>query len=219
MYKRQVYGYERVSGIGIKAGFRPADVIIVDLGVFPRSELLSNIVTLGPHGGALTDEFQRTCVEGIYACGGCAELKDASLEANRPIPTPDVSYKSGMIAGYNAGGLKFKTVGYVKKIVASLFDLEIASIGATKAEAERYGVPHYAIEKHHERVMVRLLLEKGTERLIGVQMIGPSSAKLAEWAALAIRNHLTAPELAAHHLDLSIPVAKALSLALDEAIK
>lgn len=215
----RVYGYGKISGIETETGFKSTDILIVDLGMVPRGKILSGIIKLGPHGGIPTNAFQGVGVEGIYACGSCAEVNDASIELRRPIPTLDVSHTSGMVAGYNAAGLKIATHGYVRKVRLNLYGLEMISIGATEMEAKKYGIPHYTIEADFKEAIVKVILEKDTERLLGVQGLGPGSSAMLEWIALAIKGRMTAHDLLAHHFDLSTPSSIALHLALDEAIK
>lgn len=215
----KVYGYERISGIETETGFKPVDALIVDLGMVPRGEILSRVVKLGLHGGIPTDAFQGAGVEGIYACGSCAEVNDASLEFRRPIPTLDVSYKSGMIAGYNAAGLRLATHGYVRKVGLDVYGLEILSVGATETETEKYGIPHYTVEVDFRGAIVKVVLERNTGRVLGVQSLGPGSLTMSEWMALAIKKRMTVHELLAHHFSLSAPAPIALNLALEEAIK
>ncbi len=215
----RVYGYEKISGIETETGFKSADILIIDLGIVPRGDVLSNVVKLGLHGGIPTDAFQGTEVEDVYACGSCAEVNDVSLEFKRPIPTLDVSHRSGMIAGYNAAGLRIATRGYVRKVQLNVHGLEILSVGATEAEAKKYGIPCRTIEADFRGAVVKLILEKGTGRVLGVQSIGPGSSTMAEWTALAVEERMLAQEVLAYNFDLSAPTHIALNLALEEAIR
>lgn len=215
----KVYGYERISGIETESGFKPTDLLIVDLGVVPRGGLLHGIVRLGLHGGIPTDMFQGVGVEDIYACGSCAEVNDAALGVNRPIPTAEVSRASGMVAGYNAAGLKIAARGYVRKMWLNLHGLEITSVGITEAEAKRYEIPYETFEASFKNALVKVIIEKSSRRLMGVQGLGPSSPTIPECIALVIKGYMTVYDLFVHNLEFSTQFSTALHLALEEAIK
>ena len=86
-------------------------------------------------------------------------------------------------------------------------DPQVATVGYSEAEAHHDGietdsrlltldnVPR-ALANFDTRGFIKLVIEEGSGRLIGVQAVAPEAGELIQTAVLAIRNRMTVQELA-----------------------
>ncbi len=86
-------------------------------------------------------------------------------------------------------------------------DPQVATVGLSEQQAHHEGietdsrtltldnVPR-ALANFDTRGFIKLVVEEGSHRLIGVQVVAPEAGELIQAAALAIRNRMTAQELA-----------------------
>lgn len=111
------------------------------------------------------------------------------------------------LAAMNAltGDMKWYDASAVPAVVFT--DPQVATVGRTKANAGRSGldvqtsvltldhVPR-ALAARDTRGLVKLVRERGSERLLGAHLVAPEGADAIQTAALAIRCRLTTRELA-----------------------
>jgi mercuric reductase len=86
-------------------------------------------------------------------------------------------------------------------------DPQVATVGYSEAEAHLKGietdsrtltldnVPR-ALANFDTRGFIKLVIEEGSRRIIGVQAVAPEAGELIQTAVLAIRNRMTVQELA-----------------------
>ncbi|MHA1741597.1 MAG: FAD-dependent oxidoreductase [Candidatus Thorarchaeota archaeon] len=185
----------------------PADAVIVATGVRPVTELAESIgVEIGPTRGIKVDDHMRTNLDGVYACGDCAE--HVEFVTRRPFAggLGTVAVRQGRVAGINAAGGDAKFPGIVGAKVTRLFGVEIASTGLTEDLARRFEVtvvkgsvkgltrpPYYQGGKE---IKVKTIYEKSTGRLVGGQIVGPEDAAMRiNVITLGIQQHVDAPGL------------------------
>lgn len=191
----------------------PADLIILGLGVAPNSELAKDAgLRLGPRESIKVDARQQTETANIWAAGDCAQ--SYHLVSRRPvhIALGTVANKQGRIAGMNLGGRPATFPGVVGTAITKFMDTECARTGLNEREIKELGL-EYAIgmvEAHtlpryypgSAPISVKVLAEKGSARLLGVQIVGgPGSAKRIDTAATALHAGFSLEELL--YLDLS----------------
>ncbi|HFV2350192.1 TPA: mercuric reductase, partial [Escherichia coli] len=86
-------------------------------------------------------------------------------------------------------------------------DPQVATVGYSEAEAHHDGIKTdsrtltldnvpCALANFDTRGFIKLVVEEGSGRLIGVQAVAPEAGELIQTAALAIRNRMTVQELA-----------------------
>ncbi len=123
----------------IKGREIPNDIIIVSCGVRPNLRLAKMAGIETSEYGIATDERMETSMKDVYACGDCAQV--SSLIDKRPfsayLATP--AYEQGKVAAINACGGEARYEGALATFVSLIGDLEIASVGFNKAQAESYG--------------------------------------------------------------------------------
>lgn len=135
-------------------------------------------------------------------CDSCAvHVKDA-LEKVPGVQSADVSYAKG------SAKLAIEVGTSPDALTAVVFtDPQVATVGYSEAEAHHDGiktdsrtltldnVPR-ALANFDTRGFIKLVVEEGSGRLIGVQAVAPEAGELIQTAALAIRNRMTVQELA-----------------------
>ncbi len=214
-------------------GSLPADLVLLATGVCPRTELAEAAgIQLGPTGAIAVDERMLTSVNSIYAAGDCAEVRH--LVTGRPayIPLGTTANKQGRVAGENAAGGNARFEGVVGTLVTQVFELEVAKTGLGVQQAKAHGFQPDAVAitstsrakyLRGKPILVKLIWDRPTGRLLGCQMAGEEGvAKRIDVAAMALHGCLRVPDML--HLDLSYappfaPVWDPILIAANEAMK
>ncbi len=153
-------------------------------------------VKTGRRGVIEVNEYLETNIEGIYAIGdavgGMMLAHKASAE--------------GKAAAANAMGKKISIDSH--KIPGAVFTYpEIASVGFTEEEVKKKGIDYRTgtfdfrgLGKAHAigelSGMVKILSDSTTDEILGVHIIGPQASVIIHEAAVAMRNGLTAKDIA-----------------------
>jgi NAD(P)H-nitrite reductase large subunit len=104
------------------------DLLIIAIGVIPRTELVSG-TDVKTHRGIIVDKFMRTNVSNVYASGDVAEAYDFVLGENRLLPLWPLAQQEGKVAGYNMAGKKVEYPGGTAMSALKYFSIPIISIG------------------------------------------------------------------------------------------
>ncbi len=176
-----------------------ADKLLVATGRAPNTRNLALDaagVTLNPQGAIVIDPGMRTSVEHIYAAGDCTDQPQFVY----------VAAAAGTRAAINmTGGDAALNLTAMPAVVFT--DPQVATVGYSEAEAHHDGietdsrtltldnVPR-ALANFDTRGFIKLVVEEGSGRLIGVQAVAPDAGELIQTAVLAIRNRMTVKELA-----------------------
>lgn len=191
----------------------PADLVIFSVGLKPGVTLAQQAgLALGPTGAVAVDDQQRTSQPNVYAAGDVAESHHLVTGKPAYIPLGTTANKQGRVAGANAAGGNDYFKGIVGTAVVKVFELEAARTGLSERQARTEGfevetaVVTASAQAHympkHTPVHVKLVFERGSQRLLGAQMVGQSGvAKRIDVAAAALQAGWTTAELA--DLDLS----------------
>ncbi len=154
-------------------------------------------VTLGPKDEIVVDDYLRTSVPGIYAIG----------DVTNKVQLAHVASAQGLAAVATIMGRPAR-VNY-DAVPNCIYTLpEIAAVGLTKEAATERGLavkagkfPFLASGKAlcsgETEGMVKVIAEEGSDRVIGVFIMGPHATELIAEGALAVSKGLTANELAA----------------------
>ncbi|HEU5014667.1 MAG TPA: FAD-dependent oxidoreductase [Roseiflexaceae bacterium] len=202
----------RVTCIQTTQGKLDTDMVLLATGVRPNSELAAGAgIKLGAKGAIAVDDRLRTSAPNVYAAGDCAEHFDRVTGQPNWVPLGTTANKQGRIAGTNAAGGDERFRGIVATTITRVFDLEVGRTGVTSREAERHGmdvatavVDYTDIAGYypgHAPIRVKLIAEKGSGRLLGVQAAGKGVDKRIDVAATALTAGMTVEEFA--WLDLS----------------
>ncbi len=118
-----------VGGVILTKGDQvPCDLVIVAIGVIPRTELVVG-TPVKINRGIVVDNTMQTNVPDVYASGDVAEAYDFILNQNRLLPLWPLAVLEGRIAGYNMAGKKTTYMGGTNMSSLKYFGIPIVSIG------------------------------------------------------------------------------------------
>ncbi|MFJ6937833.1 FAD-dependent oxidoreductase [Streptomyces sp. NPDC101132] len=212
-------GDGRVRAVATADGTEyPADVVVLGIGVEPRTELARAAgLPLGDSGGLLTDLSMRVRGhEDVWAGGDCVEVLDLVSGRNRHIPLGTHANKHGQVIGSGVGGGYATFPGVVGTAVSKVCDLEIARTGLREKDALAVGLRFVTATitstntagyyPGATEMTVKMLAERRTGRLLGVQIVGgPGSAKRVDIAAVALTAGMTVEQVVALDLGYAPP--------------
>ncbi|MFI7504508.1 FAD-dependent oxidoreductase [Streptomyces sp. NPDC049687] len=207
-----------VRAVVTKDGEYPADVVVLGIGVRPETALAQAAgLPLGAHGGLLTDLAMRVRGhEGIWAGGDCVEVLDLVSGQERHIALGTHANKHGQVIGTNVGGGYATFPGVVGTAVSKVCDLEIARTGLREKDARRVGLQYETVTIESTSragyypgaspMTVKMLAERRTGRLLGVQIVGrEGAAKRVDIAAVALTAGMTVDRMTALDLGYAPP--------------
>ncbi|MCM6773491.1 FAD-dependent oxidoreductase [Nocardia sp. CDC159] len=208
----------RARAVATADGEYPADVVVLGIGVRPATDLAHAAgLPLGASGGLLTDLAMRVRGhENIWAGGDCVEVLDLVSGSLRHIPLGTHANKHGQIIGAGVGGDYATFPGVVGTAVSKVCDLEVARTGLREKDARRVGLQYVTttIESTSRAgyfpgaapMTVKMLAERRTGRLLGVQIVGREGAgKRIDIAAVALTAGMTVEQLTALDLGYAPP--------------
>ncbi|MER7840576.1 FAD-dependent oxidoreductase [Streptomyces sp. NPDC096040] len=208
----------RVRAVATEDGEYPADVVILGIGVRPETSLAQAAgLPVGKHGGLLTDQAMR--VRGhqdIWAGGDCVEVLNLVSGQEQYVPLGTHANKHGQVVGTNVGGGYATFPGVVGTAVSKVCDLEIARTGLREKDALRVGLRFEAVTIESTSragyypganpMTVKMLAERRTGRLLGVQIVGREGAgKRVDIAAVALTAKMTVDQMTALDLGYAPP--------------
>lgn len=191
----------------------PTDIVVLGMGSEPNTGLLKGSgIALGIKGAVKVNRKQETNVEGVYAAGDCAETFHLVSNKAVYIPLGTTANKTGLVAGANIAGGESSFPGIVGTAVCKICSYEVARTGLLEKELKKLEVDYVTATTESKTrahyypnakdIVVKLLAEKGTGRLLGGQIIGEEgAAKRIDVIATALTHNLTVQNLV--DLDLS----------------
>ena len=176
-----------------------ADQLLVATGRTPNTRSLgldAAGVAVNAQGAIVIDQGMRTSVPHIYAAGDCTDQPQFVY----------VAAAAGTRAAINmTGGDAALDLSAMPSVVFT--DPQVATVGYSEAEAHHDGietdsrmltldnVPR-ALANFDTRGFIKLVVEEGSHRLLGVQAVAPEAGELIQTAAIAIRAGMTVQTLA-----------------------
>ena len=200
-----------------------ADLVVLAIGVSPESALAKEAgLELGMKGSILVDEHMRTSDPDIYAVGDAVQVRHFVTNEPALIALAGPANKQGRIAADNICGIPSVYKGSQGSSVIKLFDLTACSTGINEGAARAAGLAYdkvYLSPMGHagyypggEVMTMKVLFEKGTNRLLGAQIVGGAGAdKRLDVLATALRAGVSVLELK----DLDLAYAPPYSSAKD----
>lgn len=199
-----------------------ADVVALGLGVRPGSELGEKAgIPIGRSGGYVPDENGRVGA-GLWAAGDCCESRHRITGDYVFTPLGTHANKQGRAVGDNitGGNAGFGTVlgTAITRFVVGEQHVEIARTGLNSAEASAAGrnVASLVTEgrtasgymPEAARMATKIIADRDTRQLLGVQIVGGQAAgKRIDTAAATLWGALTVDDLAAMDLAYAPPFA------------
>ncbi len=168
----------------------PASRVMAATGRRPNTSGLGleNIgVELGKNGRVVVDAYSKTSLDSIYAVG------DATDRANL---TPVAIREGTAFVETVFEGLP-KAMDYSFIPTAVFTEPEIGTVGLGEEDArEKHSVDIYkasfrpmraTISGRGEKVFLKLVVDAGTDKVLGVHMVGPDAAEIAQMAAISLK--------------------------------
>lgn len=117
-----------------------ADLVILSIGIRPRSELAKDAgLALNKRGGIVVDEYLKTSDLSIYAVGDAIEVTEFNLKGKTMVPLAGPANKQGRICANNIAGLEEKYVGTQGTSIVKVWDLTVASTGLNEKQLNALG--------------------------------------------------------------------------------
>lgn len=198
----------KVTSVVTSEGEIECDVVVIAAHKKPNNSISKEAgIELGATGGIMVDDHMRTSVKDVFAAGDCAEVVHGVTD----IPIQGLSgshaYSQGRIAGSNAAGndRAYDPVFIPWGMMGGKVQIGGVSLGETLHKA--LGIPHvvafsFGISRARYypgvmRIMVKLIAEPGTGKVLGAQMSGGEGIKeRADFLAFVIKRGVTLNELA-----------------------
>jgi glutathione reductase (NADPH) len=167
-----------------------ADVVLCGTGRVPNtSDLgLEKVgVELSESGAVVVDEFSESSVPGIYAVGDCTDRRAltpvAIAEAMAFVETVFKSIPT--------------SVSYCNVPSAVFCQPSVGTVGLTEAEATSSGFDVqifrstfrpmvHTLSGRNERTLMKLVVDRASDRVLGVHMVGPEAGEIIQGMAVAL---------------------------------
>ncbi|NWF86744.1 FAD-dependent oxidoreductase [Candidatus Bathyarchaeota archaeon] len=184
---QEIGGHGKVEYAKINDEKFDFDIVVLAIGVKPRTEIFSESgLDLTDYGAVKTDKKMQTSMESIYSVGDCAEKLDLITGKKVFRPLGSLATRTAEIAGLNALGAEIEFEGSIRRQYDYIFGLHVTSMGLTGREAQALGVNTESLPvkvsveaSHHKELLKRpyetkmcVVIEKGTERIVGWQSVG-----------------------------------------------
>ena len=201
----------------------PADIVILGMGVKPNAELASHAgIKLGAKGAIQVNKRLETSVPNIWAAGDCAESFHLVTQKQVHAALGTVASKHGLVAGINISDGSAEFPGVLGTAITKFKEMEISRTGLSEIEVKKLRID-YQTKKitsvlpadyypGSEKISVKLVVNKQTQRILGGQIVGlKGAAKRIDTIVTAITAGLTVQQL----MDLDLAYAPPFSNAWD----
>ena len=178
-----IEGNTKVTAVKTDKRVIPAQMVIVAVGVRPNVELAREAgIDIGPSGSIAVNEYLETSDPDIYAGGDCAENTNLISKAKLFTPMGSTANKHGRVIADNIAGDKIKYPGILNTGICQVLNWQAGSTGLNEASAQKAGIEFEAVVvpgfdrlgymPGANRLILKLMAEVGTHRVIGAQAVG-----------------------------------------------
>ncbi|HZR82214.1 MAG TPA: glutathione-disulfide reductase [Candidatus Binatia bacterium] len=174
-------------------GVLAADLVLYATGRLPNTRglgLESAGVALEPNGAVAVDEYSRSSVPCIHAIGDVTDRINltpvaihegmaiaATLFAGRPTKPDYANVPSAVFSQPNVG-----TVGLTERVAGELH-------AAIDVYRTRFRPLKHTLTGRDETTMMKLVVERATDRVLGCHMVGPEAGEIVQGLAIAVKCH------------------------------
>ena len=210
------------DGVSLESGQKlDADLIVMAVGARPNTELpVAAGLDMGPGGGVLVDDTQRSSDDKIFAVGDVAEKKRA--DGTSLVPLAGLANRHGRYAADAIMGLPVRYQPALGTAIVGFFGLQAASVGYTERVLSAKGQKMRIIHSHPinhagyypggAQLAIKLIVDPDTDLILGAQVVGDEGAdKRVDVIATAMAGGLTATDL----IDLELSYAPQFGSAKD----
>jgi NADPH-dependent 2,4-dienoyl-CoA reductase/sulfur reductase-like enzyme/rhodanese-related sulfurtransferase len=170
---------------GVKTGLRTleADLVIMAVGVRPRSELARDAgLDVTPWGGIKVNQRLQTTDPCIFAAGDCIATTSLVTGRDTYAPLGSLANREGRIVADNMAGIPALFKGVCGSFIMKAFDRCIAATGISYEAAQFEGFDaDYALTSPPDRahffpdqavVILQLVFDRRSRRVLGLQAFG-----------------------------------------------
>ncbi len=168
-----------------------ADIVLYATGRSPNTRGLGLEelgVLLNPNGAVLVDEWSQTAVPSIYAVGDATDRMNLT-------PVAIAEARAFAETHYNANPMRFDRTGVPSAVFSTP---PVGTVGLTEEEARRscgdvdiyrtrFRPMKHTLSGREERVMMKLVVDRASDRVVGVHMVGPDAAEIVQGMAIALK--------------------------------
>ncbi len=162
-----------------------ADLVVLSAGIRPNTAFLKDTGLEMFKGTILTNEYGETNLPDIYAAGDCAMVHNAITGKAAWSPMGSTANIAGRVIAQNMMGAKISYRGTLGTAVCKLPGINVGRTGLTEVQAKEEGFDPISVvtivdEKAHYYpgaglLAVKMIADRKTERLLGVQVVGDGS--------------------------------------------
>lgn len=178
-----IEGTDKVTAVKTDKRAIPAQMVIVAVGVRPNVELAREAgIVIGPSGSIAVNEYLETSDPDIYAGGDCAENTNIISKAKLFTPMGSTANKHGRVIADNIAGEKIKYPGILNTGICQVLNWQAGSTGLNETTAKKAGVEFETVVvpgfdrlgymPGANRLILKLMAEVNTHRVIGAQAVG-----------------------------------------------
>lgn len=168
-----------------------ADVVLFATGRAPNTANLgleSAGVETGAAGEILVDEGSRTSAAGVFAIGDCTDRMNL---------TPVALAEAMAFVRAEFGDGQIRPVDYERVATAVFSQPNAATVGLTEDQARDRGLDVdvyrsafkpmvHTLSGREERSMMKILVERASDRVLGFHMVGPDAGEIVQGLAVAL---------------------------------
>ena len=199
----------------------PADLVVLSVGVRPRTKLASDAgIELGPRGGIKVDTHMRTNDPDIFAAGDGVETLHTVLPGTHLVPLAGPANREARVAAENICGRDTEYRSTQGTSVVKVFEMVAGGTGASERQLKAAGLPFRAVHVHPSghagyypgtaMLHLKVLFDPTTGRLLGGQAAGFDGVdKRLDVLAGAVRAGLTVFDLEEFELAYAPPFGSA----------
>lgn len=187
-----VAGFETVEATGgsrlvtrtQSGGAHEGDLVILAIGVVPETKLAKNAgLKIGERGGIRVNEKMQTSDPAIYAVGDAVEVCSWWDGGYQRIPLAGPAARQGRLAADAMCGRDVSFRGVQGTAICGLFDLQVASTGASEKALAQAGISDYDRVYLHpnnhvdyypgaQQMWLKLLFRRSDGAILGAQAVG-----------------------------------------------
>jgi len=182
----------QLTTTGDRAETIMADVVLAATGRIPRLEKLGleNTSVEVNNGAIAVNNYSCTTVPNIFAVGDCTDrinLTPVAIQEGRALADTEFGGKDRIMSHENVPSAVFTSP-------------EAATVGYTEAEAKakygeddiqvyraRFGSTYFSVTQRKEKAMLKLVVEKSSDRVLGAHMVGEAAAEIMQGVAIPVK--------------------------------
>ena len=210
----------KVIGVQTNKGTVDAQMVLVAVGVRPCVQLAVD-AGLEVDRGIVINSHCQTSDPDIYAGGDCVVTTNLVSGQRVYSPMGSTANRQGRVIGINVTGGDATHEGVLQTAVCKMFDWSLGACGLSERVAKQLGydtvtaivpgpdITHFMPGK--KLIMTRLVADRATGKILGVQIVGPGKVdKRIDTMAAAMTFGVTAKQLANIDLSYAPPLSSAM---------